>query len=238
MMGSALSYEMVIPEEWYLNFSKQQIFDEIKREITKLQQDKIKFDEMKLKIGETQTRLEILDIERCWCFVREGDVSLNAENYFFSGNLITEKFPASQGLYTINQQRRTLQILSFNLSNFNLNNEDEGFFNQNRIEYLSTSEQQLQYQVIVPKVWLQQLSLTEIIAAVDQRIAVILDSEDGIEEGIFTIAAQPTILEIINEKFCWWFRMWYHQHPTLEDYIFTGDVLQKYFPELTIKKMD
>ncbi|XP_074108856.1 uncharacterized protein LOC141533730 [Cotesia typhae] len=237
-MGSALSYEMVIPEEWYLNFSKHQIFEEIKREIVKLQQGKIEFSEMKLKIGETQTRLEILDIERCWCFVREGDESLNAKDYFFSGNLITEMFPASQGLYAVNQQRRNLQILSFNLTNFNLNNEDDGFFDENRLEYLSSSEQQLQYQAIFPKVWLQQLSLTEIIAAVDQRLAVILDREDEIEEGIFTIAAQPTILNIINEKFCWWFRMWNHQHPTLEDYIFIGDFLQRYFPELTIKKMD
>lgn len=237
-MGSALSYEVIIPEEWYSHYSKDQIFDEINGEIARLQQSNTEFDKMIIKIGETRSRLVILDLERCWCFIREGDESLNASNYFFSGNLINEMFPELRGLYTLNQQRRNLEILNFNLTNFNFNNDDEGFYDQNRLDYLLDSEENLQYEAISPKVWLQHLPLDRIIVAVDYRLAVISDSEDGIEEGVFTIAEQPTILKILNEKFCWWFKMWNHEQPTVEDYIFTGDVLRKYFPELLMEKMD
>lgn len=123
-MGNVLDCEMIIPEEWYLNFSKSQIFDEIENKIEFLQKNNLELEEAEFEIGEIKTTLMILDFELCWCFIRVNESSFNASNYYFSGNLLIEMFPHFHQIYTLNQQRRSLQILSANFLNNNLNDDD------------------------------------------------------------------------------------------------------------------
>ncbi|KAH0548281.1 hypothetical protein KQX54_000557 [Cotesia glomerata] len=237
-MGSALSYEMVVPEEWYLNYSKHQIFDEIRSKIRLLQQDDCMFSDAEFIVGDTKTKLLILDVERCWCFVRENDEMINPRNYYFSGNLIVQRFPELYNIYAINQQRRNLEILSFNLSNINVN-DDDGFFDENQVQRIVNSEDVLQYDAIYPKVWGNQFSPVKIAEEVERRIFSIMEHEDGIENMTMTIAGQPTILTVISEKFCWWFKLWNHDYPNMQDYIFTGNLLQNHFSDLLwMEKME
>lgn len=237
-MGSVLSYEMIVPEEWYLNYSKNQIFDEILCKIKSLQQDDCMFSDAEFIVGDTKTKLLVLDGERCWCFIRENDEMFNPIDYYFSGNLIVERFPQLYNIYVINQQRRNLEILSFNLFNINVSDDDEGFYNENQIQHIVDSEDLLQYDAIYPRVWGDQLSPVEIAEEVEKKIISIMDHEDGIENMVMTIANQPAILTVMTEKFCWWFKMWNHDYPNKKDYIFTGNLLQNHFSKLIFEKME
>lgn len=62
-----------------------------------------------------------------------------------------------------------------------------------------------------------------------------METEIEMDNAVITIDDQPTILKICNEKFYWWFKLWNHNHPNTEDYIFTGDLLTRYFPDLAEK---
>ncbi|KAH0540180.1 hypothetical protein KQX54_014055 [Cotesia glomerata] len=238
MMGSVMSYEMIIPEDWYMNFSKHQIFNEILHRIKYLQQNGKEFEGSEFTIGEFKTNLSIFDVESCWCFTRKDDISINAQNYFFSGNLINEMFPDVRSIYAINQQRRNLQIMSFNLTNMNLINDDDGFYEENRLDYLNSSEGILQYNAIIPKEWLARWTLAEIVQEVNLRIATIMRNEGDLDNAMFTIAGQTTILKIVNDRFYWWFKKWNHDYPKIDEYHFTDNVLINYFHELIIEKMD
>lgn len=179
--------------------------------------------------------MKIRSEELCWWFSRPADEHLNGKNYFFSGNLLIEMFPEFEAEYIINETRRKIQKILENYNNQVIvddDHDDEGYVNDLSFEYLETTGQFLRYEAIIPKSWLQVLNMNDIITQVSSKVARYYEMNDDIHHAMITIAGITTLLHIINEKFCWWFKLIDDNEPNVINYFFTGTILQDAFPEL------
>lgn len=218
-----------------MDYSKQQLFDEISEHMTRLRREGKALDGSQLKIGDTNTTIQIDHTAQYWCFIRKGDTAPNSADYFYSGNLITEIFPHLIDEYNVHQRRRELakEMEALNEFNIDLIENDEGIDLCCRKEYLEDTKGLLQYHLIMPEALFDTPNIEQ--AVVDElgcKLDQVVKDGKHLQLAVLTIGDHEVILKICNEKLYWWFSFRHHEVPNAEEYFFAHGLLEKLFPEL------
>lgn len=102
-MGNLISYEIIIPMEWYM-IEPNALWDLIIMELDRLVLGGEEFNEAIITINDTATLLTISHEDLSWWFRIPGNIEPSPRKYVFSVDLLVEMYPELYDEYVVRQQ--------------------------------------------------------------------------------------------------------------------------------------
>lgn len=83
----------------------------------------------------------------------------------------------------------------------------------------------LSYSYVIPRIWNDRYTSQELVDQVWDQLSTFLDEDVNFNGPIIVIDGVATVLQVMNNRLCWWFMIPRDRYPTSERYFFSDNYL-------------